>query len=354
MNYKIPFTSFIDIRIDFSKVHALIREALLNRGLSDKELINDVFIKEFSFQYMSGGCDKSGVLQNYSVYANKDVKSFVEDVRSDYVKWLTVSEFHHNYKPIIILENGYGLFYRNGLANTKDDSSRQIVQRNGYMKKIGYTQLHFNSYINDGHQSYEEVCKMFGLEPNGRHVIENINPWLCFTEGCDLVIYFGEDKPVKKYKTSKICTKHKKFWAWQCKWDKDEAYLYWDVKHKDKLIVCRYSNILESFPELESYRQRYHYMSFDVYHVEPFRATDEYDYTSEERAEIIRKQEEERRRREEYEAELERRRNTPGYCECCGSELADYVPDPYDYDINNTVNYRWLCSHCYESIAGDI
>jgi hypothetical protein len=33
-------------------------------------------------------------------------------------------------------------------------------------------------------------------------------------------------------------------------------------------------------------------------------------------------------------------------CEICGSSKADYVDDPYDLEIHNKHNKRWLCSKC--------
>ena len=356
MDYKIPFTSFIEITIDFAKVYASIREPLLNSGLSDKELTDDAFIKSMCFSHLYGACSKPGALSNYSSYINGGLREFVEDVRRDFANWLTVSEFHHNYKPAILFRYEYAVFYRNG-CTINGYGVDKIIQRDGYMKTVGETILHFNHYVENGHQSYADACKMFGFDSayNSENLLENVNPWLCFTENQDLVLYFGEDKPVRKYKTVKVCTKHKKYWANQSNWDKPCTYYYWDVKDKSKLVVCTYSDIENSFPELQQYKiKQSWYPSFDVDKIEPFRATDEYDYTSEERAEIIRKREEEKRRREEYEAELERRKATPGYCSCCGSELADYVADPYYSDMYGETHMVWLCPSCYESRCGDI
>lgn len=33
-------------------------------------------------------------------------------------------------------------------------------------------------------------------------------------------------------------------------------------------------------------------------------------------------------------------------CEICGSSKARYIDDPYDLEIYNKRNKRWLCSKC--------
>lgn len=35
-----------------------------------------------------------------------------------------------------------------------------------------------------------------------------------------------------------------------------------------------------------------------------------------------------------------------GYCEICGKPHADYIDDPYDLEIYNKHNKRWLCRKC--------
>ena len=41
-------------------------------------------------------------------------------------------------------------------------------------------------------------------------------------------------------------------------------------------------------------------------------------------------------------------------CEMCGSEDAELLVDPFEEDMNGIIVMRWLCSSCYNSIAGDI
>ena len=41
-------------------------------------------------------------------------------------------------------------------------------------------------------------------------------------------------------------------------------------------------------------------------------------------------------------------------CEMCGKKDASYVEDPYDADVYNEHNMRWLCDDCYQELCWDI
>ena len=262
---------------------------------------------------------------------------------------------------LILTTYGAGLFSRNGFKEVKTISSwnsyeslvRKEIQRDGYMREIGRCVLSFDRRsehpsIDEGHPTFEDICKFFNV-PSDRKEDQVINigdPWMCFAENYCLVIYFGKDKPVLQTKTTKSHTKHKKFWANNNKWwsgnEKDHKYYYWHVKEKDKLVLCRFGHDLyHTFPEFLNKRTIPPYGQLDVLSIEPFKPSYPYDYSDEEKSEIIRKREEEERRRKEYEVELDRLKHTPGHCECCGSANADWVHDPYEYDMNNRTIMRW-------------
>ena len=200
-----------------------------------------------------------------------------------------------------------------------DDGFNMVEeQRKGYMRELyNCMLLHFREkpedpwqikHIWDYHTTPEEVYKFFGYDihdlKNGPIYIENIDPWLCFTQDNDLVLYFGEDKPVLKTKTSKIFTKHAKIWANHIIFRENKElyeYKYWDVKDKSKLLFCGQSSVERVFPE-------YDWSNIDPYGKDikridlgVFKASDPYDYSDEEKAEILRKRAEEethgRRRR---------------------------------------------------------
>lgn len=39
--------------------------------------------------------------------------------------------------------------------------------------------------------------------------------------------------------------------------------------------------------------------------------------------------------------------DTSEYCEVCGNVEASYRLDPYQSDILNIEEYRWMCEYCY-------
>ena len=277
------------------------------------------------------------------------------------------------------------VFYRNGIKQVQryrysvmqghipDGFDIVRLQRDGYMREIKDEMLlHFREKPSgddpwqlqhwDHHTTPEELFEFFGhkLVPGMRDhiIIDNIDPWIGFTEDNDLFLYFGEDKPVLKTKTSKILTKHAKIWGRHSKWYKEGKdhveYKYWDVKDKSKLLFCGESSIERVFPEFD-------WRNIDPYgkcisriDIGVFRASDPYDYSDEEKAEILRKKAEEEERKRKYLEELERRKNTPGFCSRCGAEHAGYVPNPYYRDMYGDIHYEWLCDDCYNDIAGDI
>lgn len=77
-----------------------------------------------------------------------------------------------------------------------------------------------------------------------------------------------------------------------------------------------------------------------LYGLDPIDLSKPYDYTAEEKAILAERKriaEEEKRKAEE---ELERRKNTPGFCNECGAEDAKFIP----------YLDRYLCPHCFNRI----
>ena len=236
------------------------------------------------------------------------------------------------------------------------------TQRDGYMRTAPELLLgfHYDSdmvCIKRYHTSPDEMVKFFNIDTtkDEKQYIENVDPWLCFTDDCHLVMYFGEDKPIRKQKTVKTLTKHRKTWEhrgdiWEDK--KEHTYNYWSVKEPSKMLICTVDlhHLESTFPELP-----YKSVCLEKYQPtrlnEPFKCSDEYDYSPEEKAEIIKKEKEERRIKELEELEI--RKRTDGYCDLCGCK-AEFVMDPYQYEMYGIKTYRWLCPSCYESICGDI
>ena len=201
------------------------------------------------------------------------------------------------------------VFYRNGVQEVQryrysitqgyipDGIDIIELQRIGYKRQLKDTLLlHFHEKPNDEdpwhikywnhHTTPEELFQFFGYEltPNMKNhiIIDNIDPWMCFTEDNDFVLYFGKDKPVLKTKTSKILTRHAKIWGRMEKWFKEDKnpvkYKYWHVKDKSKLLFCGQSSIDKVFPEIK-WRLYQPYGNLNRIDLGPFRASDPYDYT---------------------------------------------------------------------------
>lgn len=181
-------------------------------------------------------------------------------------------------------------------------------------------------------------------------VAEYINPYVCLIN-YKLVVYFGEDKPILKSKSIKSCTSEFKRWTgynWKNPKEK-ETYYYLQVNEPDKMFIFgntyKFNNMSEEkrHETLEVVGKQY---------------ICKYDMSQEEwekhMAEKVKKDLEEMKRREEWEEELQRRKETPGYCSHCGAEHAHLTVDPYNAEIYEDYTPVWLCSYCYESLLGDI
>lgn len=262
------------------------------------------------------------------------------------------------------LSNGTFILCRDDVV---EDTSKyrgfNPVKRDGYMRESHEMLLFFHypsdmKSIRDGHTTPDEMFKFFNIDnkKDGYQFIRNIDPWLCLTESYDLVLYFGEDKPIRKEKTVKTMTQHRKFWAHHNKWNwegKPATYSYWEVKDKSKLIIADTGHDLtRCFPELKYKPKPLEIVDLSLN--EPFKCSDNYDYTDSEKEEIIKKELEEKAKREKYEAEIEERKQTPGWCSHCGLYKAELVANPYDYEMNGIITMEYICPNCYRDICGDI
>ena len=103
MDYKIPFTSFIEINIDFAKVYASIRETLLNSGLSDKELTDDDFQALFK-------CVKQGIndIKWDKIFVLPPTEGFVDD-GCRYMGQSSMDERRANFDKLMLFFQVFGL-----------------------------------------------------------------------------------------------------------------------------------------------------------------------------------------------------------------------------------------------------
>lgn len=199
-----------------------------------------------------------------------------------------------------------------------------------------------------GHkEETKKVFELFGrvLPEKWEKVILaiDINPYV-MRLNYNLVVYFGEDKPQLFTKTVKSCTKEYKRWTKNnYKEYKPETYAYVKVKEPEKLFI--FGNTYD-FNNCEIIEQSGDSIiaRFDL-------SQEMYEKLASER---IAKEKAEMKRRQDYAAELERRKELPGYCSCCGSEHAHLTVNPFNAEMYGDFTPVWLCMRCYESYLGDI
>ena len=53
-------------------------------------------------------------------------------------------------------------------------------------------------------------------------------------------------------------------------------------------------------------------------------------------------------------SQLEKQKEHPGFCDHCGRPGADYVINPYFYEMYDEEYYEWMCPECYHEAAMDV
>jgi hypothetical protein len=183
-----------------------------------------------------------------------------------------------------------------------------------------------------------------------------------FTKNGDIVIYDGDVTPDPVHKTKRVKTLCK----WYKEWGKKFSFYEmkeknpdgfdidgWEFKKGSKYVICssfhflqdlKYSLIPEYFNgKLDELYEKCCYHSYwlecceFLYNVGPIDLNESWDWTDEEKAAIaeakrIAEEEEERKRQE-----LEKRKNTPGFCHLCGAPNAEYIP----------FEDMYMCRDCY-------
>lgn len=216
--------------------------------------------------------------------------------------------------------------------------------------------------------STEEICEFFGIELNTTHYnYADCNLKCVFTNDNRIILYKNTDKdPVKVTKTVKNRTKEYKFWTeyndyfskgpftytyW--KFDKKVKYLVFDIdwRYLFRLLPIEYDKLcIYELAVASDYREAIRRIS----ELPPIDLNDSWDYNGVQKKEIeqawVEKRENERKAREEREI----RKHTPGYCCICGAENANYVVNPYYYEMYGTISREWLCPSCEYNAAMDV
>jgi len=216
--------------------------------------------------------------------------------------------------------------------------------------------------------STEEIQEFFGIELNTTYdSYVECNLKCMFTNDDRIILYKNIDKdPIKVTKTVKIRTKEYKFWT-NCndfyskgpftftywKFKRGVKYLVFDIdwRYLFRLLPIEYSELeIEELAVKNDYREAIRRIS----ELRQIDLNESWDYNSVQKKEIehawIEKREKERKAQEE----LEIRKHTPGYCCMCGAENANYVVNPYSYEMYGSTAREWLCPSCEHEAAMDV
>ena len=203
----------------------------------------------------------------------------------------------------------------------------------------------------------------------------------CFTDDGRLVLFKDGCKPVRREKIYKTFTKTVEEWGdghkqWGVKNPKYNIK-YWEFKNDNDYIIVSVDDMVlwhvlplmyeQQFRKMISnIRTAAYTMSQDevlalqraycdtLWKIEPFSLDEPWDYTDEQKQYIKEFEEEVRQRKLKEMHELEERKALPGFCDDCGCEHAEYIPDPYAYEMWGTVSYCWLCPDCAHERAMDV
>lgn len=216
--------------------------------------------------------------------------------------------------------------------------------------------------------STEEIQEFFGIELNTTYdSYVECNLKCVFTNDDRIILYKNINKdPVKVTKIVKIRTKEYKFWT-NCndfyskgpftftywKFKRGVKYLVFDIdwRYLFRLLPIEYSELeIEELAIKNDYREAIRRIS----ELRQIDLNESWDYNSVQKKEIehawIEKREKERKAQEE----LEIRKHTPGYCCMCGAENANYVVNPYSYEMYGSTAREWLCPSCEHEAAMDV
>lgn len=267
----------------------------------------------------------------------------------------------------LFFRGGYDLEARKGLDPYEFDTDPVSTYR-GYSGNFPVK----NGYLIHAHTDEERVKvgmfffgESFSLEPKKDYITSG--EWmLCFDKNLRTVFYHkGEPAPVR---TTKLCKTRGKFYK---EWIRPfheyqpgfippcEISGYSFKKGQDYLVCCgstfSYYEIVPEVARREDFQKVLHSTELCEYmwNLEPVDLSESWDYSEDEKAgfrEKFREIDEQRRKNAE---ELEMRKATPGFCDVCGAP-AEYVEDPYAYEMYGTHNMVWLCPDCYHDACMDV
>lgn len=225
-----------------------------------------------------------------------------------------------------------------------------------YMKEnptiLGISNIGYDKKLKMIHNTKYDLFKIFNInkdiELTDKFVISNdFDCWACFDENSRVVLYFGEDKPIRQiveYRT--ICNSVKKWKYYNISYEsKIHKVKKWNVKHDDKLLIASlgYRGIERFFPELfDRVEYRSQITSDYLWNLDPFRIKRNWDIPEDIKQEMKELEEKKAREKELERLRLEELKKTPGYCDKCGDKAYYKIETPY--------SVTELCEYCYRDM----
>ena len=259
------------------------------------------------------------------------------------------------------------IIYRGGYDNEKhkgiDLYHRPAEFNNGYISHVDYGCIVFFRYEDDP----ERPFRFFGIDKNKDEGVE-LNLSICFDMAGRLVLFKDElsyrpERFVKTFKSKN--SKIVKEWVYGYKRysSKEDIIVQgWKFKSKDDYLICdrtghELRNLIPELSELykpELFYYDYQKITENLWNLEPYSLNTPWGLTPEQR-EILRQRDQkhiEEVRKER--SQLEKQKELPGFCDHCGRPGADYVINPYFYEMYDEEYYEWMCPECYHEAAMDV
>ena len=209
------------------------------------------------------------------------------------------------------------------------------------------------------------------LNTYDKKVVGSVPLKCCFTDTGEIVLW-NPEKTKDPVPVSRICKTNCKFlkeWGkpllfyslkekypdgipvrgW--KFERDAEYVICDSFHgpvedyKDFLIPELFTGkLLKVFNNQNSQYimsgERFRDLCTELYNLGPIDLSKSWDYTDEEKEQLRKEAEEKARKEQEAKEELERRKNTAGFCHLCGADHAEWNP----------FEGMYMCSDCYNDM----
>ena len=311
------------------------------------------------------------------------------------------------YRGGLAQENESASFYSSNLG--KDPYNRKRVIPKTEMG-LSYEPLDNKISISNGCILYEwsnvykydekpsRVKRFLGLPKKIKNFCIDLNLWCCFTMDGRLVLFKEGCYPKRKEHTYTKYTRVVEEWSGYEKsfGEKNPKYFvkWWEFEKEEDYLICAadHEQLFTVFPEIyESVLrnmyldiQKYAFMSSSynrctsneceseketnnklltdtiiakndyLWNIEPFSLNNAWDYNDEQKEYISKVRQQIKDAETKRYLELERLKNTPGHCQYCGADHADYVANPFDEEMYGVINREWICPDCYENIAMDI